>query len=108
MLHTNNHVLSFRAAKSGSLSHDLSFRAVRSRRRGRARNLLFAARRTNTARNSSLRMNSPSDSRPAILFRHVSYSLNGGGELLRNLSLEIREGETLVLLGKSGSGKTTT
>jgi len=53
-------------------------------------------------------MNSPSDSRPAILFRNVSYSLNGGGELLRNLSLEVREGETLVLLGKSGSGKTTT
>src|SRR5207249_11024388 len=31
-----------------------------------------------------------------------------GLELLHNLTLEVERGETLVLLGRSGSGKTTT
>jgi osmoprotectant transport system ATP-binding protein len=51
------------------------------------------------------------DSHPnavAIECRSVSYSLNGGRELLSNLNIQIRRGETLVLLGRSGSGKTTT
>ncbi|MGH9500511.1 MAG: ATP-binding cassette domain-containing protein [Terriglobales bacterium] len=51
--------------------------------------------------------NSPND-RAAIEFRDVSCRVNGGAELLHNLSLDIRRGETLVLLGRSGSGKTTT
>jgi len=47
---------------------------------------------------------------PAIEFRHVSYRVNGdaGRELLHDLNLEVHRGETLVLLGRSGSGKTTT
>jgi len=53
-------------------------------------------------------MNESPDARPAIEFRHVSYCLDGGRELLHDLSLEVRRGETLVLLGRSGSGKTTT
>ena len=52
-------------------------------------------------------MTESSDSRPAILFRNVSYRLDTGYELLRNLNLEVQRGETLVLLGRSGSGKTT-
>jgi len=44
----------------------------------------------------------------AIQFRNVSYRLETGYELLRNLNLEVQRGETLVLLGRSGSGKTTT
>jgi osmoprotectant transport system ATP-binding protein len=44
---------------------------------------------------------------PAIQFRDVSYRINSTRELLRNLNLEIESGETLVLLGRSGSGKTT-
>jgi osmoprotectant transport system ATP-binding protein len=48
------------------------------------------------------------DNHAAIEFRNVSYRLNGGADLLHNLSLEIHRGETLVLLGRSGSGKTTT
>ena len=52
------------------------------------------------------------DTRPAIEFRNVSYRLHGKGkdgrELLHNLNLEVQRGETLVLLGRSGSGKTTT
>lgn len=48
------------------------------------------------------------DDPPIIEFRNVSLRAHEGRELLRQLSLEIRRGETLVLLGKSGSGKTTT
>jgi osmoprotectant transport system ATP-binding protein len=40
--------------------------------------------------------------------RGVSYHLDSGRALVSNLSLEIQRGETLVLLGRSGSGKTTT
>jgi osmoprotectant transport system ATP-binding protein len=45
---------------------------------------------------------------PAIDFRNVEYRLPDGNILLRDLNLEIQHGETLVLLGRSGSGKTTT
>jgi osmoprotectant transport system ATP-binding protein len=44
----------------------------------------------------------------AIEFRDVSYSFREGSELLSGLNLEVRRAETLVLLGRSGSGKTTT
>jgi osmoprotectant transport system ATP-binding protein len=44
----------------------------------------------------------------AIKFDHVSYRLADGKTLLSDLTLEVEEGETLVLLGRSGSGKTTT
>jgi osmoprotectant transport system ATP-binding protein len=45
---------------------------------------------------------------PAIEFRDVSFDIDGNRELLQDLNLEVRRGETLVLLGRSGSGKTTT
>ena len=44
----------------------------------------------------------------AIEFRKVSYRLSNGNELLRELNLEVKTGETIILLGRSGSGKTTT
>src|SRR5437660_10513549 len=43
----------------------------------------------------------------AIEFRNVSYRLDGSRELLHGLSFGVQRGETLVLLGKSGSGKTS-
>ena len=43
---------------------------------------------------------------PAIAFRDVSYGIRGK-EVLRHFDLEVARGETLVLLGRSGSGKTT-
>ena len=45
---------------------------------------------------------------PIIKFHDVSLRLGEGRELLRHLNLEVHRGETLVLLGRSGSGKTTT
>jgi osmoprotectant transport system ATP-binding protein len=43
---------------------------------------------------------------PAIAFRGVTYRAQGR-VLLGPLDLEVRRGETLVLLGRSGAGKTT-
>ncbi|MGA8761713.1 MAG: ATP-binding cassette domain-containing protein [Candidatus Sulfotelmatobacter sp.] len=45
---------------------------------------------------------------PMIEFRNVSYTVPGGPQVLSGLNLTVRRGETLVLLGRSGSGKTTT
>src|SRR3954469_4965694 len=44
----------------------------------------------------------------SIEISHVSFRLPGGKTLLSDLTLEVNRGEILVLLGRSGSGKTTT
>lgn len=43
---------------------------------------------------------------PAIEFEQASFRLNGR-PILNEISLSVQPGETLVLLGRSGSGKTT-
>jgi len=43
-----------------------------------------------------------------IRLKHISKVFPNGTEAVRDLSVEIAEGETLVLLGSSGCGKTTT
>ena len=43
---------------------------------------------------------------PVIAFRDVSFDIRGNA-ILRHLDFEVAAGETLVLLGRSGSGKTT-
>lgn len=53
-------------------------------------------------------MNSSTQNGPVIEFRDVSYRYSGGHELLVGMNLQVFRGETLVLLGRSGSGKTTT
>lgn len=45
---------------------------------------------------------------PMIEFCDVAYALPDGKQLLLGLNLQVHRGETLVLLGRSGSGKTTT
>lgn len=49
----------------------------------------------------------PLSREPAIEFDHASFRLDRR-PLLDDLSLSVKHGETLVLLGRSGSGKTTT
>src|SRR5579859_1767583 len=44
----------------------------------------------------------------AIEFAGVSYRTHDGRELISGLDLTVQQGETLMLLGRSGSGKTTT
>jgi osmoprotectant transport system ATP-binding protein len=53
-------------------------------------------------------MSAPSDPRPVIEFRNLSYRLPSDRPLILDLNLQVHSGETLVLLGRSGSGKTTT
>ncbi len=53
-------------------------------------------------------MSTPPTSDVVIEFRDVSYRLDSQRELLQRLNLQVRRAETLVLLGRSGSGKTTT
>ena len=43
-----------------------------------------------------------------ITLEQVCKTYPGGVEAVKDLSMEVRDGETLVLLGTSGSGKTTT
>jgi osmoprotectant transport system ATP-binding protein len=49
----------------------------------------------------------PAADSAVIQFRNVSYRI-AGTRVLSQLNLEVRRGETLILLGRSGSGKTTT
>lgn len=51
-------------------------------------------------------MNNRSDI--AIEFVHVDYAVNGNRALLSDLDLAVQRHEVLILLGRSGSGKTTT
>lgn len=44
---------------------------------------------------------------PVVEFRDVSYHAPGGREILASFTLTLARGEVLVLLGRSGSGKTT-
>src|SRR5580698_6505052 len=43
---------------------------------------------------------------PMVEFRDVSYEI-AGRKILSQINLMVAEGETLVLLGRSGSGKST-
>jgi osmoprotectant transport system ATP-binding protein len=47
------------------------------------------------------------DSQPVIEFRRAGYKLPNGRVLLHDLNLVVQRGETLVLLGRSGAGKST-
>ena len=50
-----------------------------------------------------------STDQPLVQFRNVSYSVpNASTPIISNLNLLVERGETLVLLGESGCGKTTT
>jgi osmoprotectant transport system ATP-binding protein len=63
--------------------------------------------RSNGSGNGGPANDRPADHNPAIEFDHASFQLNGR-PLLQDLVLSVKHGETTVLLGRSGSGKTTT
>ncbi len=44
----------------------------------------------------------------SIRFEDVSFSIDGGPRILDGFNLSVSPGESIVLLGRSGSGKTTT
>ena len=52
-------------------------------------------------------MNKDPDRKPVIEFRKVGYRFPTGQVLLRNINFSVLQGQTLVLLGRSGAGKTT-
>jgi osmoprotectant transport system ATP-binding protein len=64
---------------------------------------------TSAPANSGSNQNPPAGqtATPAIEMRGVSYQLPSGHFLLRGLDLTVAPGETLVLLGRSGAGKST-
>src|SRR2546423_6048085 len=67
----------------------------------------MALRREPMARETRLNLDSVTPpASPIVSFRNVSYHV-GRNDILRNLSFDVDAGETLVLLGRSGSGKTT-
>ena len=45
---------------------------------------------------------------PLVEFRDVSFTIDSGRPIIDRLNLQVAQGETLVLLGESGCGKTTT
>ena len=48
------------------------------------------------------------DAPPAVSFRNVSFTYpEGNEEILHNINLDIRKGETLAIVGSTGEGKTT-
>ena len=53
-------------------------------------------------------MSEPEASHAIVEFDRVSYEIGGVRPLVSELNLAVREGESLMLLGRSGSGKTTT
>jgi osmoprotectant transport system ATP-binding protein len=52
-------------------------------------------------------MSDHADGRSVIEFIRTGYSLPNGKRLLENVNLEVRPGETVMLVGRSGAGKTT-
>lgn len=50
---------------------------------------------------------SPAANTPLIEFQDVSFSYQGGNEILTSFSLSVAQGERIALVGESGGGKTT-
>ncbi|MDE7413966.1 MAG: ABC transporter ATP-binding protein/permease [Muribaculaceae bacterium] len=49
----------------------------------------------------------PSSQRPSISFNNVTFSYDGSRNVLEDIDLSIKPGQTLAIVGQSGSGKST-
>lgn len=49
----------------------------------------------------------PSNEKEAVVFQDVSFSYNGGENILKHLTFSLDKGKTLAIAGPSGTGKTT-
>lgn len=68
---------------------------------------LVAARRELAVRRETLSGNKPFSFARELCFEDVSFSYGAGREVLNGVSFTLRRGETVGLIGASGSGKTT-
>ena len=50
----------------------------------------------------------PANGKPSVRFDQIEKSFDGETLVIKDLNLEISQGEFLTMLGPSGSGKTTT
>ena len=57
--------------------------------------------------NPEIKTNSFTDKEVVINIEHLKITL-GGNEILRDINLKVYRGETVIILGKSGSGKSVT
>jgi osmoprotectant transport system ATP-binding protein len=61
-----------------------------------------------TARDPAPQVSTGRSTSPVIVFDNATLQLPGGKVLVSDISFQVGAGETVVLLGRSGSGKTTT
>lgn len=68
---------------------------------------IFLLLEENTALPDGAQKLDPSTFKGHVVFDQVSFSYNPGEPVLKNISFDVKPGETLAIVGATGSGKTT-